>query len=118
VVVNIIKPSSIFGCAKYELLNDEVILGIKVKKGFITDGATVPRLMWPLFPPISVYLEATVLHDYLLTHGINRYRCDCLFKRAMKAYGARNWVASAMFMGVVMFGFIKKHDDYFKIHIV
>lgn len=37
-----------------------------IKKGFITNGANIPRAFWSIYPPNSPeYLSAVVLHDYL-----------------------------------------------------
>lgn len=38
---------------------------IEVPRGFVTDGASVPRLLWPLFPAWGRYSRAAVIHDYL-----------------------------------------------------
>ena len=38
---------------------------VDVPTGFITDGATIPRVLWWLLPPIGEYSQATTLHDYL-----------------------------------------------------
>jgi len=37
---------------------------------FVTDGASIPRLFWPLLPRWGQYGQAAVLHDYLIDHGI------------------------------------------------
>lgn len=38
-----------------------------VPVGFETDFASVPRPLWPLFPPTGRYTRAAVLHDWLYT---------------------------------------------------
>lgn len=38
---------------------------VDVPTGFLTDGATVPRALWWLLPPLGEYSQATTLHDYL-----------------------------------------------------
>lgn len=38
-----------------------------VPLGFITDLASVPRVLWALLPPHGRYAKAAILHDYLLT---------------------------------------------------
>lgn len=37
---------------------------IRVPAGYITDFASVPPLLWGLFPPIGRHCRASVLHDY------------------------------------------------------
>ena len=40
--------------------------GIYIPAGYITDGASVPRLFWMFFPPNKPeYLRAAVIHDYV-----------------------------------------------------
>ena len=57
--------------------------GFVIKSGFITDFASVPRLLWPIFPPFSPeYGKAAVLHDGLYSSKIvTRKRADDLFCR-------------------------------------
>ena len=39
---------------------------IIVPKGYITNGADIPRFFWRLYPPFSPeYLPAVIIHDYL-----------------------------------------------------
>lgn len=55
---------------KFELLESYVYKDITVPKGFITDGATVPRWFWIVVPPFKPrYLPAVIVHDYLIDKG-------------------------------------------------
>jgi len=37
-----------------------------IKKGYESNGATIPRIFWTVFPPFSPrYRTACVIHDYL-----------------------------------------------------
>lgn len=38
---------------------------VDVESGFLTDGATIPRWLWWLLPPIGEYSQACTLHDKL-----------------------------------------------------
>lgn len=63
----IVRPA---GKDKFELYADfQCMLGgrsFTIKKGFITNGANIPRAFWSIYPPNSPeYLSAVVLHDYL-----------------------------------------------------
>lgn len=70
---------------------------IEVPRGFITDGASVPRLLWPLFPSWGRYSRAAVLHDYLGTRlvnlraphpeGLTQRQIDAVFFEAMGVCG-------------------------------
>ncbi len=49
-------------------LSDERLY--KVPKGFNCDGASVPRIFWPLYPPVGTrYSPAAWIHDYLYRLG-------------------------------------------------
>jgi hypothetical protein len=51
---------------KFILEDDYEIAGIKVHKGYITNGADVPRVFWWFVPPFKPkYLPAIIVHDYL-----------------------------------------------------
>ncbi len=49
-----------------------------VNKGFVTDLASVPRLLWWLFPRDGTYLVAAILHDFL--SQISRQQYDGTLK--------------------------------------
>lgn len=40
---------------------------IEVPPGFVTDGATIPRLFWALLPTWGSYSRAAAVHDYTVT---------------------------------------------------
>ncbi|EAL7930008.1 DUF1353 domain-containing protein, partial [Campylobacter jejuni] len=78
---------------RFEVIQDyEFILpnykGI-VPQGFKTDGASIPRLFWSLFPPFkSEYFSACVVHDFLCEKAKSRkdYKlADLVLKEAMQA---------------------------------
>ena len=55
-----------------------------VDKGFITDLASIPRFLWPLYPPHGLYLSAAILHDkFCKATWITRRDGDKLFLEAM-----------------------------------
>lgn len=60
-----------------------------VKKGFVTDGANIPRAFWSIYPPNSPeYLSAVVLHDYLCENarlgGYTYKFADEMLKKALQ----------------------------------
>lgn len=61
---------------------------IKVFRGFITDGASVPKSLQWLYNPYGKYINAAVVHDYLYSvynnTGINRTLADKIFRYIMK----------------------------------
>ena len=51
---------------KTYLYTTNVGSAIIVPKGYITNGADIPRFFWRLYPPFSPeYLPAVIIHDYL-----------------------------------------------------
>jgi len=51
---------------KFILDNDYEIAGIKISKGYETNGADVPRVFWWFIPPFKPkYLPAIIVHDFL-----------------------------------------------------
>ncbi len=58
---------------RLELLEDWLIaiggLQVVIPRGFITDGASIPRPLWWLISPFGPLLEAALLHDFGYQHG-------------------------------------------------
>ena len=51
---------------KFKLLEDLKYKDLIIPKGFTTDGASIPRIFWCLFPPNRTdYLPCAIVHDYL-----------------------------------------------------
>jgi hypothetical protein len=53
-----------------------------VPKGFVTDFASIPRFLWPLFNPNEFkVIPPAILHDYLYycPNGISRAEVDSIF---------------------------------------
>jgi hypothetical protein len=59
---------------------------ITVPAGFVTDGASVPRLFWNILGPFGSYFEPAIVHDYLYSVHNTKYtrpQCDAIFLEAM-----------------------------------
>lgn len=51
-----------------------------VPKGYVSNGCSVPRLLWPWFPPKDAYFVAGMFHDYLYeTQKYSRQFSDWIF---------------------------------------
>lgn len=90
-------------------LSDTIICNIHIPKGFITDGATIPKLFWNILSPFGRFFKSCALHDYIclmaklknneapnLKEGINiatqyRKRADTLLSLSMKKQGIKLW---------------------------
>lgn len=86
---------------------------VNVPAGYLTDGASVPRMFWDLLPPWGVYGQAAVVHDILcetlsvtkdgVATPITRAKCDSIFKEAMIAAGTPAWKYNVMYIAVRVF---------------
>jgi hypothetical protein len=92
-----------FSWFEADLTDDGVT--VHVPAGFITDFASIPRVLWSWLPP-SYYAKPAILHDYLYFAGkvgdlvVTRAQADKSFRDALKETGvnaARRWV---MWLGV------------------
>lgn len=84
---------------------------ITVPKGFKTDFASTPRILYPFFPPIGRYTNASVVHDYLYSIEsdylkIKRSLADKYFLQAMEIAGVSP-KRYLMYWAVRIFGGLK-----------
>ncbi|AHF90207.1 hypothetical protein OPIT5_08275 [Opitutaceae bacterium TAV5] len=88
-----------------------------VKKGFVTDLASVPRIFWRILPPFGRYTLAAVVHDWLYRHQhfcphnsrwplIPRVLADRIFLRAMRALGVGLVPRTTIYLAVRAFGWV------------
>lgn len=79
----------------------EPIETIVIPKGFSTDLASVPRLLWPAFPPWEQYGPAALLHDYLYSlPKWDRRRCDGVFREVMQQLGVGSLSRNLIYLAV------------------
>lgn len=85
----------------YTLAVNGLSLRVSAPKGFKSDLTSIPRLLWPLFPPDGQYEEAAVLHDYLYSlEEIPRWLCDAVFRHVMQYTGVPMWKRILLYWGV------------------
>jgi hypothetical protein len=78
---------------------------IVVPAGTVTDLASVPRLLWAIFPPHGKYAKAAIVHDYLYANAIGtKDEADRIFYEAMGVLGVPKWRKKIMFVAVSWFG--------------
>jgi hypothetical protein len=88
----------------YKLSNGKDII---VPKGYVTDMASTPRIVWSIFPPFGKYGFASVIHDYLYETPeiiVSRRFVDAEFKRIMISNGVSKLVASIFYIYVYILG--------------
>jgi len=86
---------------------------IEVPAGFLTDYASVPRILWNLIPPTGKYTYAAVVHDYLYAghngqhiYKVTRKQADAVFLDAMLSVGVSKPLAYTMWAGVRVGGWV------------
>lgn len=94
-----------------ELIYDSPKFGlIQVPYGFVSDGASVPKLLWNLYPPFGEYLEAAVIHDWFCVLGhagtspITSQDAAKLFLEIMEVLGVSKWKRTQMYWAVRLAG--------------
>lgn len=81
-----------------------------VPTGYLSDGASIPRLFWSLLPPWGAYGQAAILHDFLCErleldkdgspYFIERAQADKALKEAMIALGVPVWKRNVIYIAV------------------
>jgi hypothetical protein len=93
----------------YYRLNNQAEV-ITVPTGYITDLASIPRILWIFMPPEGRYIKAAVIHDYLcdLAKTQDDYRyADDVFYEAMRVSGVTYIEAKLMYSVVKLYHKIK-----------
>lgn len=87
---------------------------ITVPKGFITDGASIPKSLQWIYDPYGKYIKAAVIHDYLYSKyndtGINRTLADKILDFIMKETGVNGKTRRKFYVAVKYFGKIFWQD--------
>jgi hypothetical protein len=94
-----------------EHLDHQLINGrqLFVPRGTVSNGASVPRLLWWIYPPYGTYTYPAVIHDFLYENNlytrkfadrqflIDMGRCNTnkftkwLFYYIVRIFGSLNW---------------------------
>lgn len=78
---------------------------ITIPAGFVTDLATIPRILWSILPPHDYYAKAAILHDYLYENAIGtKKEADLVFYEALGVLGMPKWQRKLFYWGVRCFG--------------
>lgn len=85
---------------------------VNILPGFVTDGASVPRVFWWYASPFSgLHAPAALIHDGLYAVQLTtRKGADKLFLEAMISLGVRTTKAHAMYSSVEHFGWSSWSD--------
>ena len=95
---------------KVDITIGDDLYEIKIPKGYLTDGASVPRILWSICPKWDRSHRAVILHDYLCEYRIvtingsptqiSREEVDRLFLFALKCEGLTKLKYSLMYGAV------------------
>jgi len=103
------------GGGQYRLLTDFCFNGYCVPAGFVTDGASIPKVLWSVIgsPMTGKYVPVAVLHDYLYSkrciYKVSFEEANEIFYRGMLKLGVNRFKAYLMYRAVCMFG--KSHFE-------
>ena len=90
----------------FELLTDyQCTSGTRIPKGFITNFASSPKILWWIVSPMGSYGYAALEHDYLYSIAdIPRKNIDKIFYQAMKRHEVKLWKRLPIYYAVRLFG--------------
>lgn len=78
---------------------------IRVPAGYVTDLASVPRILWSLLPPAGRYAKAAIIHDWMYDNALrSKKEADLIFLDGMRVLGVSRWRRRLMYLAVRVFG--------------
>jgi len=92
----------------WEVIESITYKGISIPRGFLTDGASVPKYLRNFFPHGGRKFAPAVVHDYLYRtkdHKFSREESDLIFLDAMEYNGVGKTEAKLLYLAVNYFGF-------------
>jgi len=95
----------------YILKESVIIEGIKINKGEKWNGASIPRILWPLIgsPFTPKLMVPSLVHDFMCKskRGRRDKKTHKLFKKLLIANGVKKSVANTLYIGVRLWSLIK-----------
>jgi Protein of unknown function (DUF1353) len=86
---------------------------IAVPAGTVTDLASVPRVLWSIFPPHGSWAKAAIVHDHLYDLALyTKPFADSVFLEAMQVLGVPKWRRTVMYWCARLFGRGNYHQQY------
>ena len=83
---------------------------VVIEEGFVTDFASIPRIMWRIFGHPYQYKEESAPHDWLYQeferHRYTRAQCDKFFRWKLEEQKHPLWKCWGMWLGVRLGGWI------------
>lgn len=83
-----------------------------IPEGFITDLASIPKILQSVVKSDGELLESSIIHDYLYTYtNISRSLADEVFREAMTIYKVKRWKLYISYWTVRLFGGSRFDND-------
>lgn len=83
---------------------------ITIEAGYVTDYASIPRLMWRFVGHPAMFREESLPHDWLYSeydkHTYTRAEADRFFREILEERGRPAWKCWAMWLGVRLGGWV------------
>ena len=101
----------------FKFRSDDIDATIMVSEGFLTDFASIPRVLWVVLPPTGPYGKAAVVHDWLYKTGLTtRAEADTVLLEGMQVLGVRWFTRQTIYVGVRLGGWVawrhhRKEDE-------
>lgn len=92
----------------YRIEEDVYLANTYVPRGFISNGASVPRIFWSLYPPVGRYFLAAVVHDYVLAEGMKWKDATKIFDDALRELGISSKKRWVMVNAVAFYGLVRR----------
>ena len=90
-----------------EHINHQLINGreLFIHKGFVSNGASVPKILWGIYSPYGTYTMAAIVHDYLYENNLyTRKFADRQFLIDMGKCGTNKFTKWLFYYIVRIFG--------------
>lgn len=76
---------------------------LQAPKGYVFDGATVPRIFWSVFERFGPWTRAALYHDILYDRRIGtKVEADAFFLSIMEADGVPGYLRYPMYLAVLL----------------
>jgi len=87
---------------------------ITIKPGFITDGASIPKMFWGIIgcPLNAQYIGSAIIHDGLYkSHALTKKESDLMFKEMLEHNQVHKIKINAMYYALKFFGYHAYRDE-------
>lgn len=99
---------------KFSIRSKDLAADYHIRKGFISDGATIPKILWFVLSPFESYFTCCLLHDYLCNLAtfqkdiyFFRKHADEVFNEALKQASIKKSTRLALYAGVSFYRILR-----------